>query len=62
MSSPTSGRGRDATWLYVGAVTLLLASPLRHVWAADDRPWYLPFILWLTIIAVAPLLDGRGKP
>lgn len=63
LSSPTSGRGRDASWLFVGAATLLLASPLRHLWAADNRPWYLPFVLWLAIIALARLLErGRSKP
>jgi hypothetical protein len=63
LSSPTSGRGGDASWLFVGAATLLLASPLRHLWAADDRPWYLPFVVWLAIIVLARLFQrGRDEP
>lgn len=30
---------------------LLLVSPLVEYWAADDSPWYLPYVLWAGIIA-----------
>jgi hypothetical protein len=64
MSSPTSGHDRDASWLYAGAATLVIASPLRHLWAGDDRPWYLPFLVWLALLVGARLLErgGGGEP
>jgi len=39
----------------------LLASPLRHLWAADERPWYLPFVIWLGVIALPVLLERWGR-
>lgn len=30
----------------------LLLSPLIEWWAADDSPWYLPYLLWLVLIAL----------
>jgi hypothetical protein len=63
LSSPTSGRGGDASWLFVGAATLFLVSPLRYWWAADNRPWFLPFFIWFVIILLARLFNGgRDKP
>lgn len=38
---------------------LLLVSPLVAIWAQDDAPWYLPYLLWAVIIALAAWLQRR---
>jgi len=38
----------------------LLVSPLLQWWAADASPWYLPFLIWLGIIALAYWRNRRG--
>lgn len=30
----------------------LLASPLLDWWARDTAPWYLPYLIWLLLIAL----------
>lgn len=49
MSSHSS---RDRSLLVFGVAALLFATPLRLVWADSARPWYLPFALWLGVIAL----------
>jgi hypothetical protein len=60
LSSSNARRARDTAAFTVGASAFLLASPLRNLWAADNRPWYLPFIVWLAVIA-APVLLQRWR-
>ncbi len=38
--------------LFLFALFLLL-SPLREWWAADDSPWYAPYLIWALIIALS---------
>jgi hypothetical protein len=35
-------------------------SPLVRWWAADDSPWYLPYLLWLLLIVLAAWVVQRG--
>jgi hypothetical protein len=56
-----SGNDRDASWFLLAAATLVLASPLRHLWAGDERAWYLPFLVWIAIIVAVRLLERRGS-
>jgi hypothetical protein len=59
---PSSGHDRDISWLLLGGAAFVLASPLRHVWATDRSPWFLPFVLWLALIVLARLVArGRGQ-
>jgi hypothetical protein len=57
---PTPGRDRDASWFHLGAAILLLASPLRHLWAGDARPWFLPYLVWIALIAAVWLGERRS--
>jgi hypothetical protein len=57
---PASVPARDSSWLALGVASLVIASPLRHLWAADARPWYLPFVVWLAMIVLPRLLSRRG--
>lgn len=38
---------------------LLLISPLVEYWAADDSPWYLPYLLWGVIVALTAWLQRK---
>ena len=50
--SPPSGRSVDLCLLAFGVALLLLATPLRQLWAVEGRPWFTPFLVWLAIIAL----------
>ncbi len=56
--SETGGSVDRVILLFLFAL-LLLASPLVAVWAADDSPWYLPYLLWGVIIILAVQLQQR---
>lgn len=55
--SETGGHIDRVILLFLFAI-LLLASPLKAVWAADDSPWYLPYLLWGVLIILAARLQG----
>lgn len=46
--------------LFLFALFLLL-SPLLNWWAADDSPWYVPYLIWLVIIVLAFFLERRMR-
>jgi|GEM_PF-2586614 len=48
---------RAADLVLLGFVTgvLVLATPLRGLWASPESPWWLPFAVWLAVIVVAAL-------
>ena len=52
----------DKVLLLFLATLFLLLSPLSRWWAADDSPWYLPFLLWLGVILVAAWLNRKADP
>lgn len=39
----------------------LLLSPLLNWWAADDSPWYAPYLIWSVIIVLAFILQRRSR-
>jgi hypothetical protein len=47
--------------LFLFAV-FLLASPFAMWWAADSSPWYVPYLAWLVVIALAALVQRRYFP
>ena len=52
----------DKVLLLFLAFLFLLLSPLSHWWAADNAPWYLPFLLWFGVIVLAALLYRGPDP
>ena len=38
---------------------LVFASPAVTWWASADKPWYLPYLIWLALIALAAWLYRR---
>jgi hypothetical protein len=56
-----SGR-RAFAWVICGAAVLLLASPLKLVWARAEAGWIAPFVIWAVLIAAgAWLANPRGS-
>ncbi|SCZ49352.1 hypothetical protein [Thiohalomonas denitrificans] len=56
--SETGGSIDRVILLFLFAI-LLLVSPLKTIWAADDAPWYLPYLLWGALIILAARLQRR---
>lgn len=55
---------KELAWLVFGGALVLLASPLRTLWARDDAPWVAPFGLWavITVAAALALRPPRQRP
>jgi len=51
--SSEPGKYLDRAILLFLFALLLFASPLVSWWASADHPWYLPYGLWLLVIALA---------
>lgn len=60
MSSPhDQERFSDRVVLLFLLALFLLASPLRHWWAADETTWLAPYLIWGVLIALAYWLQRR---
>lgn len=58
---PDSDKHLDRVVLLFLFALFLLISPLLQWWAADDSPWYLPYLLWLLVIGLTFWLQRRRK-
>jgi len=56
---PEPDQKRENTLLLTLLALFLFASPLTDWWAADDAPWFLPYLLWLAIILIGAWLSHR---
>jgi len=43
----------DAVLVVFVIAALLFLSPVVLLWTHEDSPWYVPYLLWLGIIAAA---------
>jgi len=50
---PEIVRQLDSIILLFLLAVFLLTSPFASWWSADDKPWYLPYLIWLGIILLA---------
>ncbi|HTE53905.1 MAG TPA: hypothetical protein VK698_23780 [Kofleriaceae bacterium] len=55
-----SSRSRALAWLGFGAAVLVLASPLKLLWARPVMGWMAPFLIWLALILLGAWL-GRSR-
>jgi hypothetical protein len=40
----------------------VFASPFHVLWMSDESPWYVPYLLWLGVIAVTAIIGiWRGR-
>jgi len=51
----------ERTVLLLLAALALFATPLIFAWAQDSSPWYVPYVLWSTIIAGCAWVGVRRK-
>ena len=49
---PDPDQKRENTLLLTLLALFLFVSPLTAVWASDNAPWFLPYLLWLGIILI----------
>ncbi len=54
-------RQRESTLLLAMLAALLFTSPLTQWWAADNNPWFLPYLLWLLLILIGAWLSNRFR-
>ncbi len=59
---PKTEPSADALAFLLALGVLLFASPLVYWWTTPDSPWYLPYLLWLLLIALGGWLLRRGRP
>jgi hypothetical protein len=59
LSPESGGRHLDTVILLLLFALFLLASPLTMLWASADSPWYLPYLIWLGIIALIAWVQHR---
>jgi hypothetical protein len=59
MQRPSESRSRELSLLAFSIAMLLLASPLRLLWARDGTHWLVPFVLWFAVVALAALAAFR---
>ena len=57
---PERNRTTDLALLVFGAGALILVSPARNLWAAG-RSWFIPFVLWLALIAAVAWIGRRRR-
>jgi hypothetical protein len=50
---------RDSSVLIALLALLFFVSPLLTWWADESSPWFLPYLLWALIIALAGLIHTR---
>ncbi len=58
--APPSGRSVDLCLFAFGVALLILATPLRQIWAAPGLPWPVPFLVWLAVILLGAWA-GRSR-
>ncbi len=61
MPRPAESRARELGVLAFAVSVLLLASPLRVLWARPDTHWLVPFGLWLGLVLLAGLAVRRRR-
>jgi hypothetical protein len=58
---PQNERQLDRVILLFLLALFLLVSPLLEWWAADGNPWYVPYLIWLGLIAAMFVLQRRQR-
>ena len=62
MKRPSETRARELALLVFFLSLLLIASPLRLLWARDGTHWLVPFGLWLGVVLLGALAAHRRGP
>ena len=61
---PESGDQRylDRVLISFALALALLLPPLLELWMAPSAPWYLPYLVWLGLIALTAVAQRRRRP
>ncbi len=59
MFSRDQGKGPDQVVILVLLALFMFASPLVRWLMSSEHPWYLPYLIWLSIILLGALLQRR---
>lgn len=54
---PESNRYLDAVVVVFICAAFIFLSPFLIIWSLPVAPWYLPYLLWLGVIAFAALVQ-----
>ncbi|RKH37130.1 hypothetical protein [Corallococcus sicarius] len=60
MSRPPADPPAMPSLLVFAVAVLLFGSPLRRLWLAEGAPAYLPFVVWLGVIALGGWVAHRS--
>ena len=58
---PDSRKYLDSVLIVFLLTAALFISPLFSAWATPAAPWYLPYIVWLLVIALIALVQYLRK-
>ena len=61
MDYRTPDKTLERTLLLVLVALMLFASPVMFAWAQDASPWFVPYALWLAVIAGAAWISHRRR-
>lgn len=53
---PDSPKVLDSVAFIALFMLLLFLPPVLHWWTSGSPPWYLPYLLWLGVIALLPVV------
>ncbi len=60
MRNDSTTREHSLSSLLITLLALvMIASPLLQWWGQEDSPWYLPYLLWGSMITLIVLLQRR---
>lgn len=60
--SPDTDRPLERVLLVVMLAVVLFATPVTYLWAGDDSPWFMPYLLWLIVIVLIGWSSFRNRP
>ncbi len=58
-SKPEPGKPLTSLVLVFLFGLMMYATPFLTWWAVEDSPWYLPYLIWLIIIALVAFAQVR---
>ncbi|WP_041066340.1 hypothetical protein [Thiolapillus brandeum] len=61
MAQANNNDHTDKSLVTAFILILFFATPFASLWARNSDAWYIPYMLWLLIIALLAVAQLRGK-
>jgi len=61
MAGTPNNDSTDKSLVTAFILVLFFATPFAGLWARDGYAWYVPYVLWLLIIALLAVAHFRGR-